>query len=112
LTTIYGPDGREDKFGPPSPATEAPALPDHAAAAAERSDQDLEPADLGHGGLQGPADHATARPEAGTAEVSGDRTEDPVAREPTESASAQGEAPSGAAEGDAGKAKGTTGGEG
>jgi NADH-quinone oxidoreductase subunit E len=112
LTTIYGTDGREDKFGPPlqpPPVAEAPSESDHAAAAAERSDQDLGTGDFGHGGLHGPADHATARPEAGTAEVTGERTDDPVGREQAESAGAHGDAPSGVAEGDTGRPHGTTG---
>ena len=82
LTSIYGPDGRQDRFA--APAGDTASAPDHAAAAAEKADQDEAPEDLGHGGLDGRADHAKARP-PGSGEATDTRTEDPVGADQTES---------------------------
>lgn len=100
LTTFYGPDGRTDSFATDkvrddaqvlNAANQDPAF-DAAVAAHDRTDraaaeetaQDKASQDLGHGGLDGQRDLATARPEGSIAET-GTRTEDPVGTNQSES---------------------------
>ena len=100
LASFYGPDGKTDSFATDkvrddaqvlSAANQDPAF-DAAIAAHERSDraadehkaQDRTPQDLGHGGLDGQRDLATARPEGSIVDP-GTRTEDPVGTNQPES---------------------------
>ena len=100
LTTFYGVDGKSDSFATDkltddaqvlSAADQDPAF-DAALAAHDRSDraaselkaQDVTSQDLGHGGLDGQRDLATARPEGSVAET-GTRTEVPVGTDQAES---------------------------
>ncbi len=93
-------DGKTDSFATDkvrddaavlSAANQDPAF-DAAVAAHDRSDraaaehraQDVTSQDLGHGGLDGQRDLATARPEGSVAET-GTRTEDPVGTNQAES---------------------------
>ena len=100
LTTFYGVDGKSDSFATDkvpddaqvlSAANQDPAF-DAAVAAHDQSDraasehsaQDKTQQDLGHGGLDGQRDLATARPEGSITET-GTRTEDPVGTNQSES---------------------------
>ena len=104
LTTWYGEKGDRDGFETEhvkddesvlTAADRDPALDDVLAkrkgrdprkgrAAAEKAAQDKTQADMGHGGMDGQTEHATARPETPAVETTA-RTEDPVGTEQVES---------------------------
>ena len=102
LTTWYGTKGDHDGFKTEhlkdddavlSAADRDPALDDalasrdtgdEARAAHEKAAQDKTQADMGHGGMKGQTEHATARPESPAVEMHG-HTEDPLGTEQVES---------------------------
>ena len=83
LTSLYGPNGREDRTKP-APADEAPAAAHHEGAAAEKADQDRTGAQIGPGEFEGRPAESKARPQT-EGPASTERTEDPVGSHQIES---------------------------
>ena len=82
LTNLYGPDGREDRT---KPADETPTgVPDHAAAADEKAEQDRIDGTIGPGEVDARPSEEVARPEP-RGEASPHRTDDPVGENQVES---------------------------